>query len=620
MDGPAAEQIFLFDGFRLDPRAGGLFRVDQNGVLARVAIGSRALDLLTLLVRRHGDLVSKDEIMTAVWPEMVVEDSNLPIQISALRRVLDEGRADGSLIQTIPGRGYRFVAPTTCCEAEPSPTRHPTGGDGNRAADQLAPAPTTPKAAGLRMRDRWRSDLLVSSMRVAVSRRRRIASIAITAAGAVLVIAVSAWWLWPTAKPSPTTRVRAATSISQPLVAPRLSIVVLPFVNLSGDGEQQYFADGITDNVTTDLSRLADMFVISRNTAFTYKGKRVHTKQVGRELGVRYVLEGSVSRAGNQARVNAQLIDAETESHLWAERFAADTSDVFALQDEITSRLANALGVELIASEAARPSAHSDALDYILRGRATRLKPNSRDVLAEATALYERALSLDPGSVEAQSLLATTLVGRVLDFGSSSEDADIMRAEELAAKAVAASPSNALAHYAKAVVLRVRRRCAEAIPEYETALSLDRNLAAALAAIGRCKINNGPIDEGIAAQEQAIRLSPRDPLLWSWYFRIGEGHLLLLHVDDAILWLEKARNANPAPGYIHAYLAAAYAFKGETDRAAAELADARRLGGEGSYSSVARLRANTRYESQTVRALCEATFYAGLRKAGMLEK
>jgi len=211
-------------------------------------------------------------------------------------------------------------------------------------------------------------------------------------------------------------------------------------------------------------------------------------------------------------------------------------------------------------------------------------------------------------------------VGSLLDFGSSSEDADIKRAEELAAKAVASSPSSALAHYAKADVLRVLRRCAEAIPEYEAALSLNRNLVAALASIGRCKIYNGPIDEGIAAQEQAIRLSPRDPLLWNWYFRIGEGHLLRSHVDDAILWLEKARNANPAPGYIHAYLTAAYALKGETERSAAELADARRLGGEGSYSSVARLRANTRYESQTVRALCEATFYAGLRKAGMPEK
>src|ERR1700730_10558521 len=161
-----------------------------------------------------------------------------------------------------------------------------------------------------------------------------------------------------------------ATSISQPAFAPRMSIVVLPFANLSDDREQQYFADGITEDLTTDLSRLADMFVISRNTAFTYRNKPIDTKQIGRELCVRYVLEGSVRRSGNRVRVNAQLIDAATDAHLWAERFDSDTVDLFALQNEITSRIGNALNLELIRAEAARPTADPDALDYILRGRA----------------------------------------------------------------------------------------------------------------------------------------------------------------------------------------------------------------------------------------------------------
>ena len=152
--------------------------------------------------------------------------------------------------------------------------------------------------------------------------------------------------------------------------APRLSIVVLPFANLSDDPEQQYFADGITEDLTTDLSRIADMLVISRNTAFTYRDKPINAKQIGRELGVRYVLEGSVQRSGNQVRINAQLIDAETDAHLWAERFDRDIGDLFALQNEITGRIAIALNLELIAAEAARPTEHPDALDYILRGRA----------------------------------------------------------------------------------------------------------------------------------------------------------------------------------------------------------------------------------------------------------
>jgi adenylate cyclase len=161
-----------------------------------------------------------------------------------------------------------------------------------------------------------------------------------------------------------------ATSIAVPTVAPRLSIVVLPFANLSDDREQQYFADGITEDLTTDLSRIDGSFVISRNTAFTYRDKPIDTKQIGRELGVRYVLEGSVRRSGNQVRVNAQLIDAETDAHLWAERFDRDTSDLFALQDEITSRIAVTLNLELVRAEAGRTTEHPEALDYILRGRA----------------------------------------------------------------------------------------------------------------------------------------------------------------------------------------------------------------------------------------------------------
>ena len=272
--------------------------------------------------------------------------------------------------------------------------------------------------------------------------------------------------------------------ISQPAVAPRLSIVVLPFANLSNDPEQQYFADGITEDVTTDLSRIAGMLVISRNTAFTYQGKRVGTKQVGRELGVRYVLEGSVRRSGSRVRVNAQLINAETDAHLWAERFDGDTSDLFTLQDEITSRIAIAFGVELTGAEASRPTEHPDALDYFLRGRAIGAsKVATRATRAEGIRMYERALALDPRYAEAQSRLAGALTGRAMDGMADSAAADIARAESLADQALAASPRSPAAHYAKGQVLRARvqvlreeGRCEEAIAEYETAISLDRNL------------------------------------------------------------------------------------------------------------------------------------------------
>ena len=253
---------------------------------------------------------------------------------------------------------------------------------------------------------------------------------------------------------------------------PRLSIVVLPLANLNNDPEQQYFVDGMTEDLTTDLSRIGDMLVISRNTAFTYQGKRVDTRQIGRELGVRYVLEGSVRRVGDQVRINAQLIDAETDSHRWAERFDRTVGDLFALQDEIVSRIAIALNVEMVVVEAARPVESPDGTDCILRGRAAAMKSLSAESINEAIEWFERALSLEPSSAEAQAWLATRLAGRVIDVLPSSSDADTDRAGMLARQAVAASPRSARAHSALAVVLRAQRRYTEAIFEYEAALAL----------------------------------------------------------------------------------------------------------------------------------------------------
>ena len=220
------------------------------------------------------------------------------------------------------------------------------------------------------------ADLPATGAPFQVPRQRPTASAAIGAGAVVttLILSAGAWWFWPAAKPVSTPAVAAATSIAQPLTTPRLSIVVLPFANLSNDPDQQYFADGITEDLTTDLSRITGMFVISRNSAFTYKNKSADTRQIGRELGVRYTLEGSVQRSGKLVRVNAQLIDAETGAHLWAERFDRDTDDLFALQDEITRRIAITLNVELLNREAARPVENPDAFDYILRGRAAEAK------------------------------------------------------------------------------------------------------------------------------------------------------------------------------------------------------------------------------------------------------
>jgi len=403
--------------------------------------------------------------------------------------------------------------------------------------------------------------------------------------------------------------------------APRLSIVVLPFISLSDDREQQYFADGITEDLTTDLSRLAGYSIISRNTAFTYRDRPPDTKQIGLELGVRYVLEGSVQRSGKRVRVSAQLIDAETDTHLWADRLDRDAEDLFALQNEITREIAVALHVELLSAEAARPAVQPDALDYVLRARALYLgNAPTRHNYAEQIALYERALALDPGSEKVQSFLAWQLAARVLDQMSNTAASDLARAETLADRALGAFPRTALAHYAKAQVLRAQQRFDEAISGYETVLSFNRNWVHAIAALGYCRFITGSIEAAIPAQERAIRLSPRDPEIWLYSFWTGQVHLLQSRIGQAIHWFEKARSANPDHPLPHAYLASAYGLTGEIGQAVDKLAEARKLGSDDRYSSIARLMAVGPFGVPKIRALFEATYFVGLRKAGMAEE
>jgi TolB-like protein/Tfp pilus assembly protein PilF len=417
----------------------------------------------------------------------------------------------------------------------------------------------------------------------------------------------------------PTANLSSTRSSSTPPAAPRLSIVVLPFANLSNDPEQQYFADGITEDLTTDLSRIPGTFVISRNTAFTYQNRPVDTKQIGRELGVRYVLEGSVQRSGNRVRITAQLIDAETNGHLWAERFAGSTDDLYALQDEITGRIAVELHLELVGVEAARPIVNPNALDYIFRGRAALNKPSMHNNYADAVEFFEDALALDSGSVDAQAFLAFALTGRVLDQMSDSVEVDLDRADMLTERALAVSPRHPIAHFAKGQILRAQGRFEAAIPAYETAIAFNPNWALASAALGLCKLLAGAIEEAIPAQERAIRLSPRDPRIANWYWRVGMVHLLQSRIGEAIRWLEKSTNLNPLPAGPHAWLASAYALEGDAERAAVELVKARELSSDGRYSSVNRFRLANRY-SGNVLIMAESTVFAGLRKAGMPEE
>jgi len=398
---------------------------------------------------------------------------------------------------------------------------------------------------------------------------------------------------------------------------PRLSIVVLPFANLGGDPEQDYFVDGVTESLTTDLSRIAGSLVIGRNTAFTYKGKAVDLKQIGRELGVRYVLEGSVQRGGNRMRVNVQLIDAETGIHLWAERFDKPVADLFDMQDEIVARLADQLGTQLIAAEARRAEQAPlpDSMDLYFRGMAWANKGLSNENIAQARDFFERALALDPNNIEA-------LVGRgwadVISVGNYMTDngeAGFARAEAALTRALSLAPQHAAAHLYLGLVLSYTNRAAEGIAECERALTLDRNLASAHGFIGQAKFYLGRPDETEGHVLEALRLSPRDHFAYAWMTFVGIAKLRLGKDEEAISWLRKSIESNRNIAVAHFYLAAALALLDRLDEARSAAQSGLALN---PTFTIRRFRSTARPNDQAVRAQGRR-LVEGLRKAGVPE-
>jgi TolB-like protein len=344
---------------------------------------------------------------------------------------------------------------------------------------------------------------------------------------------------------------------------------VLPFANLSGDPEQEYFVDGVTESLTTDLSRISGSFVIGRHTAFTYKGKAVDLKQVGRELNVRYVLEGSVQRSGKRLRVNVQLVDAENASHLWADRFDKPIAELFDMQDEIVASLANMLGAELIAAEARRAevSAHPDAMDLYFQGWAFLNKSINPEHNAKARDFFGRALLLDPRCIEA-------LVGSALaDLGSASSALTndrterIKAAETAATRALSLAPNHARAHSTLGLIYMWSNRVLQGIAECERALVLDRNLTFAHGNIGMAKYFIGRGAETEAHVSEALRLSPRDYLAYLWVQFVGTSKLWCGLDAEAVTWYRWSIETNRNHPLTYFLLAAALAHLGELDEA-----------------------------------------------------
>ena len=414
---------------------------------------------------------------------------------------------------------------------------------------------------------------------------------------------------------SPVTKVGSTTPSS--LSAPRLSMVVLPFANIGGDPEQDYFVDGVTESLTTDLSRINGAFVIGRHTAFTFKGKAVDLKQIGRELNVRYVLEGSVQRGGNRLRVNVQLIDAETGKHLWAERFDKPVADLFDMQDEIVSRLANTLNTQLVEAEARRAerSLHPDAMDLIFQGMACLNKGRTSEYLAQSRSFFEPALALDPKNVEALVGLAVVDAAAVGMALTVERAARLAAAETALIMALSLAPQHARAHWLLGNIKMFTNRAAQGIAECEQALALDRNLANAHAYIGRAKYLLGRGEETEAHVQEALRLSPRDTEAFVWMIFAGFAKLQLGADQEAVARFRRSVEINQNHPRAHIYLATALAHLGQLDeaRSAAQAG----LALDPTFT-ISRFRANVPSDNPTYLAGRER-FYEGMRVAGVPE-
>ena len=439
--------------------------------------------------------------------------------------------------------------------------------------------------------------------------RRSIAVLLVAGVAALIAIAAGAWHFWGVNR--------------APVAAAPLSIVVLPFENLSGDPSQDYLADVLSDQLTTYISRIPGSFVIARSTALTYKAKPTDVKQIGKDLGVRYALEGSVQPAGNRVRVNAQLIDTDSGAHLWAEEFDHERGDLLQMQDDIVTRLARSLQIQFTDIEAARLKrahpANPDAEELAMRCQASYFDFGQYGTQAEAGFhLCEQALEIDPNNVLALATLTTAFVARVLTAQSPDRDADIKRADELASRALAIDSNSPDAHSSKAGVLVVQRQFAEARAESERAIALNPSQMDGYRRLCVVDLLTGQPESAVACVDKAIELSPRDPQRFVLFLIKGEAYLMLRQDDQAVEWARRSLAVNRNSQLAQAVLAATLALTGH-DAEAREALE-RYLSLPGTRSKTITAFKKQASSDNSVYLAFRERVYEGLRKAGMPEE
>jgi TolB-like protein len=521
---------YAFEDYVIDPDRRELTRSAEP-----IAVGPQVFDLLLHLVRNREHVVSKDELLDALWAGRIVSESTLTSHINAARKAIGDSGQNQRLLRTIARKGFRFV------------------GDVSEIASRSA----------------------------AVSTDSPVKTIA-----------------------------------EAPALPDGPSIAALPFVNLSGDIEQEYFTDGVVEDIITALSRIRWLFVIARNSSFTYKGRAVDVKQVGRELGVRYVLEGSVRKAAHKVRITGQLIDASTGGHLWAERFESALDDIFELQDQVTEAVVGAIAPQLERAEIDRakrkPTESLDAYDYYLRGMA-HLHLGSRESIGAALGQFNHALMRDPNFASAYAMAAWCYFWRKVNGWLTDRPGEIAEGARLARRAVDLGRDDAVALTRGGHALAILTGdVAGGIALLDRALLLNPNLASAWFLAGFLRTWNGEPDGAIAHFAHAMRLSPLDPELYRMQAGLAAAHLFAGRFDAASSWAEKAFRELPSFLMVVSVIAASHALAGRRDEAQRAMKHLRELDPALRVSNLADWLPIRRPEDLAI-------FADGLRKAGLPE-
>jgi TolB-like protein/DNA-binding winged helix-turn-helix (wHTH) protein/predicted Zn-dependent protease len=559
-------EVCHFEGFELDSHA---YRLSCNGEVVRLE--RIPLELLCLLIERRDQIVTRREILERIWGKGVFIDSENAINtaVRKIRRALKDDANEPRLIVTIPGKGYRFVAPILVGNGEPKPVLGPSGGLPTNGKSERAingkPAdfPQT-SVASRESQPPWR--------------KYRLALLFSVVGIAGLIIAVSHL---SRRQPQPSAS-KTSSELQPPELPNKPSIAVLPFINLGGDSEQEYFSDGITDDLIADLSRLPGLLVIDRGSTFTYKGKAAKVRDVGREVGVRYVLEGSVRKAAGQVRITVHLADTTTGVELWAERYNRPLRDVFAVQDEIVRRIVTTLNLQITLSQRGlvipRSTENLEAYDYLLRG-SEHLFSYTKEGNAKARPMFEKALELDPNYAHAYALLGLTYF---FDWNwAFDSNPDVPeRALRTAQQAIALDDSTAYAHSVLAHIYMYNGRDlhdsvhkwqnGQALNEARRGIALDPSSAFGYSALAAVLMAQGKPAEALAAVEKAIRLNPLNSVHYVW--QEGRAYSHLGRWEESIRALKASLALRPDFLWAHAYLAIDYFNLRDHDGVRAETA------------------------------------------------